>query len=532
MHIKADNTFLPIPRTDSSNHIFTPERTRTKIAKLLIILLMFLCTFACAYTGNIRKMDNTSTSGGKARYNLKSAVVVTNQQKNETVSMQVDIASVSMKPYPVLYEIIQEKMKQVFSKVDLVDESALIKDNYDVLINTSTKIGTNRNVFELNFSATGLETKAQDELFRASNNQKEQYIIPPAAAAYAFLTGFTLFVASPITIPLSVSSIGDYSDETVSKMLSKALDESVSSMLANPILKMYAEGYRYDEIVQALSAPVRPIRNNKKYQEEPASSVVKSDIDELPSLKSKPNKDAYAIVIGIEQYRQKIPKADYAVADAKIVAEYLTKVMGFPEENIVTLTNDHATKSDFEKYFEKWLSNNAEKNSTVFIYYSGHGAPNSKTGDAYLVPYDGDPTFIEQTGYPLKKLYHSLNQLQAKEVIVALDSCFSGAGGRSVLAKGARPLVMNLQNNMDLSRNITVLAASSGDQTSSTYDEKGHGLFTYFMLKGIKNEDVVKQDGSIAISDLFSYMKPQVERIARKQYNNEQTPQLIGAKKN
>ncbi len=255
-----------------------------------------------------------------------------------------------------------------------------------------------------------------------------------------------------------------------------------------------------------------------------------AEIDTLPTVKVRTNKNAYAIVIGIEQYRQKLPKADYAVADAKTVTEYLIKVMGYPEENIVTLTNENATKSDFEKYFEKWIANNAEKDSTIFIYYSGHGAPNTKTGDAYLVPYDGDPSFIEQTGYPLRKLYESLNKLPAKEIIVALDSCFSGAGGRSVIAKGSRPLVMNLQSNMILSKKVIVLSASSGDQTSSTYDEKGHGLFTYFLLKGIKNENVVKQDGSIAISDLFNYIKPQVERIARKQYNNEQTPQLIGAR--
>jgi uncharacterized caspase-like protein len=91
---------------------------------------------------------------------------------------------------------------------------------------------------------------------------------------------------------------------------------------------------------------------------------------------------------------------------------------------------------------------------------------------------------------------------------------------------------MNLQSSFALSKNIKVMAAASGDQISSTYKDKGHGLFTYFMLKGIKNEDVVKQDGSIALSDLFSYLKPQVERIARKQYNNEQSPQLIGAKNN
>jgi uncharacterized caspase-like protein len=199
---------------------------------------------------------------------------------------------------------------------------------------------------------------------------------------------------------------------------------------------------------------------------------------------------------------------------------------------VVLLTDDKALQSDMSKYFEKWLHNNVEPGSTVFVYYSGHGSPNPKTADAYLVPYDGDPSFIAETGYSLKRMYDTLGKLPAKEIIVALDSCFSGAGGRSVIAKGARPLVMNLQDNIVLSKNMSVLSASSGDQISSTYDEKGHGLFTYFLLKGIKNEDVVKPDGSIKMEDLFGYLKPQVERIARKQYNNEQTPQLIGAKKN
>lgn len=263
---------------------------------------------------------------------------------------------------------------------------------------------------------------------------------------------------------------------------------------------------------------------------EKASTVsgVKSDIDELPAVKVKPDRSSYAIVIGIESYRQKLPKADFADADAKTVSAYLTKVLGYPEENVVLLVNDRALKSDLEKYIEKWLSNKVDGDSTVFVYYSGHGAPNPRTGDAFLVPYDGDPSFIDQTGYSLKRMYDALGKLPAKEIIVALDSCFSGAGGRSVLAKGARPLVMNL-NTAAPAKNMTVLAASSGEQISSTYDEKGHGLFTYFMLKGIKNEDVVKQDGSLDIPTLFGYVKPQVTSIARKKYNNEQTPQLIGA---
>ncbi len=258
----------------------------------------------------------------------------------------------------------------------------------------------------------------------------------------------------------------------------------------------------------------------------PSAAAVSSDVDELPSKKAKA-KNAYAIVIGIETYRQKLPPADFAVRDASTITEYLTKVLGYPEENVITLLNDRALQSDLAKYFEKWLPNNVEQGNTVFVYYSGHGAPNPKTGDAYLVPYDGDPTFITETGYSLKRMYDALGKLPAKEIIIALDSCFSGAGGRSVIAKGSRPLVVNLQTNIVLSKNMTVLSASSDDQTSSAYAEKGHGLFTYFLLKAIKNEDVVRKDGSLKIEDLYDYLKPQVERVARKQYNNEQMPQLI-----
>ncbi len=260
------------------------------------------------------------------------------------------------------------------------------------------------------------------------------------------------------------------------------------------------------------------------------SRVAKSDIDEPPITKVRADKKSFAVVIGIENYRRGLPRANFAGSDARLVSDYLSKALGYPEENIVMLLNENATHADITKYLEQWLGSKVDREGTVFVYYSGHGAPNARTGDAYLVPYDGDPAFIEKTGYSLKKMYTGLGRLPAKEIIVALDSCFSGAGDRSVIAEGTRPLVMNLESTLLIPKNMTLLAASSGNQISSTYKEKGHGLFTYFLLKGIKNEDVVRQDGSIIVDDLFMYMKPQVERIARKEYNNEQSPQLFKSK--
>jgi len=260
-----------------------------------------------------------------------------------------------------------------------------------------------------------------------------------------------------------------------------------------------------------------------------SSASAFSDVDRVPVRSSAPRKNAYAIVIGIEQYREKLPKADFADRDAKLVGEYLTKVMGYPEENVVVRTNDKASMNDLAKYLESWLPNNVEKDGSVFIYYSGHGAPNTKTGDAYLVPYDGDPTFVEKTGYPLKKLYAQLESLPTKDITVVLDSCFSGAGGRSVIGKGLRPMGLSMEHSISAAGKAVVLAASSGDQVSSTYEEKGHGLLTYFFLKGLQGEGDLNKDGNIDMAELYEYVKPSVSRIARKQYNNEQTPQLLGS---
>jgi len=262
----------------------------------------------------------------------------------------------------------------------------------------------------------------------------------------------------------------------------------------------------------------------------PAVPVIPaSDVDHLPAATGKPKKNAYAVVIGIEQYREKLPKADFADRDAKVVGEYLTKVLGYPEENVVVRLNERATRTDLVKYFEEWLKNNVEPGGSVFVYYSGHGAPNTKTGEAYLVPYDGDPSFVDSTAYPVKQMYAALDKLPAKDVTVVLDSCFSGAGGRSVLAKGARPMVLSDENPVLASGKTIVLAASGGDQISNSFQEQGHGLLTYYFLKGLQGEGDTNKDGVIELAELYDYVKPNVQRIARKQYNNEQTPQLLAS---
>lgn len=195
-----------------------------------------------------------------------------------------------------------------------------------------------------------------------------------------------------------------------------------------------------------------------------------------------------------------------------------------PERNIVLLTGSRATKSGLEKTIEDWLPNNVSEKSRVYFYYSGHGAPDPKSGSAYLLPSDGDPQYLARTGYPLKKLYFQLGQMKTKSVLVALDSCFSGAGGRSVLAKGTRPLVGKVDMAVQGGGKVSVLSASAGDQISGANDEAGYGLFTYNFLQGL-NGAAKDPEGRVTLKSLYGYLKPRVQDEARRA-NRDQTPQL------
>jgi hypothetical protein len=243
-----------------------------------------------------------------------------------------------------------------------------------------------------------------------------------------------------------------------------------------------------------------------------------SDVDS-PSQRGAPRPDDFALVIGVEGY-QSLPKADHGERDAQTVRKHL-EALGFPARNIVSLEGSGATKSKLESYLKEWLPLNVKPSSTLFVYYSGHGAPDPKSGDAYLVPWDGDPKFLKSTAYPLAQLYADLSKTKAKRVIVALDACFSGAGGRSVLAQGARPLVAKVADVAAAPR-VTVLAAASGDEITGTLEEQGHGLFTYHLLKGLA------ADPKASAKSLHAYLLPKVQDDARRQ-NREQTPTLSGA---
>ena len=260
-----------------------------------------------------------------------------------------------------------------------------------------------------------------------------------------------------------------------------------------------------------------------------AISTLGEELLKIPVYKTPERKNAYAVIIGIENYAQAValPRADYAARDAQTVRDYFIQALGIPARNIAFLRNEEASLSGMTKRLETWLANNAESDSEIFVYFSGHGAPDPATKSSYLVPYDGDPAYLESTGYSVNKLYKKLEETKAKKIFVILDACFTGVGTRTVIAKGTRPLIVGLKKEAPGTERLAVLTAAGGDQTSGTYDEKQFGLMTYYFLYGLQGEADDDKNGKIYLREIYDYLKNKVQDIAWKQGNRKQEPQLL-----
>lgn len=269
--------------------------------------------------------------------------------------------------------------------------------------------------------------------------------------------------------------------------------------------------------------------------------VVETNIDidnidiehNIPISKSELNLNNIAVIICAQNY-ENAPKVDYAKRDGVIMKEYLLKTFGFSEENVFVLVDP--TKSDFEKMFG--IRNNEKgqlyrcvkpNESDVFIFYAGHGAPDLKTKEGYLLPVEADPSYIELQGYPLSLLYENLNKLPAKSIITVLDACFSGGYDKGMIVKSASPMVLGtIDEQIELNDNITVITSSKGDEVSSWYPDMKHGLFTYYFLKGIKGDADKNGNREITLKELKDYVVEEVSYRAMRLHNRIQTPVFKG----
>jgi uncharacterized caspase-like protein len=208
---------------------------------------------------------------------------------------------------------------------------------------------------------------------------------------------------------------------------------------------------------------------------------------------------------------------EFALNDGEIFKAYCHNVLGLPETNVHYRSDATLNNILAELNWMKQISSAFDGDAKFIFYYAGHGIPDEATGDSYLLPVDGRGNMLA-TGYSLKRLYEALGGLNAKNVTLFMDACFSGAvrsGGMMASARGvaikAKPAAPK--------GNMVVLSAAQGDETAYPYKEKGHGLFTYHLLKKLQ-----ETKGEVNLGELADYITSEVKKHSIVVNGKLQTP--------
>lgn len=257
---------------------------------------------------------------------------------------------------------------------------------------------------------------------------------------------------------------------------------------------------------------------NTKNQDIKIASI-SSDIDKNIPEAINSNSNTFAIVIANETYNKEA-NVPYAVNDGNIFKEYCRNCLGIPEKNIHLITN--ATLNDI-RHEVKWIQDVAEVykgEAKIIFYYAGHGIPDEKSKNAYLLPTDGYGSDVA-TGYSLENLYKTFGSLPSKSITVFLDACFSGAKRDGNMLASARGVAIKVKQTIPVG-NMVVFTAAQGDETAYPYKEEEHGLFTYYLLKKLQ-----ETKGNATLGELSDYIKEQVERQSIVTNGKLQSPSIM-----
>ncbi len=272
----------------------------------------------------------------------------------------------------------------------------------------------------------------------------------------------------------------------------------------------------------------------------PNVADLKLDIGENIPVAGTEKANAIAVIIGNKDYSS-APEVDYAFNDAAIMKRYVVTAMGFRPGNIIYLQD--ATQGDLirvfgsETNYKGQLYDYVRKGlSQVFIYYSGHGAPDPDSKEGYIVPVDCDPSHVVLNGYSLKTLYSNLDKIdqdkQLKHITVVLDACFSGAAVNGTLLANVSPIYITVDKDVMASPNATIITSATGDQVSGWYNDKRQSLFTYFFLKGLQGGADYQHDSTITAKELYEFTADEVNGVpywSRRLNGRTQTPTFYGS---
>jgi len=226
---------------------------------------------------------------------------------------------------------------------------------------------------------------------------------------------------------------------------------------------------------------------------------------------------SYALVVGIAEYPnlEKKQQLQFTQADAEAIYSILISPEGgnYRAENVHKLIGSQATLANLTRELETWLPSVAKDNDRVLIYFAGHGF--IYDGRAYLAPQDIDPANGAASAYSMERLGAVVGgKIRARSKILITDACHSGA----IRPEDTQSINHSL---VDLRKSMFSMTASRDREVSfeSRLWGGGHGIFTYYVVRGMEGEADQNGDGIVTADELQDYVYRNVRDATKGQQN-------------
>ena len=229
--------------------------------------------------------------------------------------------------------------------------------------------------------------------------------------------------------------------------------------------------------------------------------------------------NAYALLIGVGN---DLPTT---ILDATALYNILVdeELAGYPEENIILLTEKNATRQGILNGFDILISK-INKDSSVMLFYSGHGGYYEPWKQFYLVPSNFDPNEYDTTWVKAEELKEKINQINSRRLIFFLDCCHAAGMTHGEIGSGMSDVVTNLKSpeglaqEVDDGKGMSILSSCREEELSWILDGDHNSLFTKCLIEVLKGQDKDHfEEEFVRISDVYKYIFKKVPERQPKQ---------------
>ena len=368
-----------------------------------------------------------------------------------------------------------------------------------------------RKRLELERKLAAIEAKQKQEKQRISSDNQE-----PIINAFTELNGSNAIISGRVTDNTEVAEV--------------LVDGQTQQFSSDGTFETNFYVPRTGKNVEIVAFDVKGNRANKILRIERANIQQASGptFDNLnPSGKRvKSNPNALALIIGVADYEKTKADALYADKDAQQFYDYATMKLGIPARNVKELVNNKADRVEIGLAIQDWIARSTKQGKTdIYIFFAGHGLASQDGKDMFLLPYDGSPRLLKASAIRRKELFVNIKQANPRSVTVFLDTCYSGVTRNEEMLIAGRPIVIKAKEQA-IPDGFTLFSAASSEQISRPLKEAKHGMFSYFLMKGMEGDADANNDNKITARELHAY----IEQNVVQQSSGSQTPELQGDK--